>query len=77
MKTHKGVRVELHRLMKEDPDFRPGLRSFLAGDYALKTVVNYDVGPEAEVTPEAARTALEQAKRFVGFFQTRLMKASD
>ncbi|HEY1411121.1 MAG TPA: HEPN domain-containing protein [Rhodopila sp.] len=72
VKTHKGVRVELHRLTKGDAAFTPGLRAFLAENYNLKTIADYETGPGAEISPERARAALEQAKRFVAYFETVL-----
>jgi uncharacterized protein (UPF0332 family) len=72
VKTHRGVRVELHRLTKDDPTFPAGLRAFLAKTYNLKAIADYDTGPGAEVSPERARIAVEQAKRFVAYFEAKL-----
>jgi uncharacterized protein (UPF0332 family) len=57
-KTHRCVRVELHRLTKDDLDFSPDLRPFLAENYNLKVIADYETGPDAEVSPERTRTAL-------------------
>jgi uncharacterized protein (UPF0332 family) len=65
VKTHKGVRVELNRLNKDNPLFTRELRIFLPENYNLKTIADHETGPGAEVTPERARTALEKARRFV------------
>jgi uncharacterized protein (UPF0332 family) len=72
VKTHRGVRVELNRLTKDDPDFTPDLRAFLAENYNLKTIADYETGPDAVVSPDRARTALDQARRFVAYFATML-----
>jgi uncharacterized protein (UPF0332 family) len=76
VKTHNGVRVELHRLTKGDAAFTPDLRVFLAENYNLKTIADYEIGPGAEISPERARAALEQAKRFVAYFEAVLGASS-
>jgi uncharacterized protein (UPF0332 family) len=50
VKTHKGVQTELLRLMIGRTDFDADLRAFLAQSYKLKTVADYDIGSEAEVS---------------------------
>lgn len=72
VKTHRGVRTELHRLTRDDPNFTPDLRSFLGRNYNLKTIADYEVGPEAEVSPDRAKLALPEAKRFVAYFEAFL-----
>jgi uncharacterized protein (UPF0332 family) len=75
VKTHKGVHGELYRLTKSDPDFTADLRAFLSRTYDLKTVADYETGPDAEVSPDRARAALEQARRFVAYFTAKLASA--
>ncbi len=65
VKTHKGVSVELHRLIKDDPSFDLGLRAFLGGTYSLKAIADYETGPDSEVSPELASDAISEGKRFV------------
>lgn len=72
VKTHRGVRTELHRLTKGDPNFEAELRSFLAQNYSLKTIADYEIGPEAEVSAERAHQCGAQAKRFVAHFEHAL-----
>jgi uncharacterized protein (UPF0332 family) len=72
VKTHKGVHGELYRLTKNDPDFTADLRAFLSRTYNLKTVADYEIGPDAQISPEQARAALEHARRFVAYFTTKL-----
>lgn len=72
VKTHKGVHSELHRLTRDDPHFDAGLRSFLSRNYDLKAIADYETGPDAEVSPERASMAVQQAKRFVAYFEAIL-----
>lgn len=72
LKTHKGVHAELHRLTRDEPQFDNELRSFLSKSYDLKAVADYETGPDAEVSPEQASTAVQHAKRFVAYFEAQL-----
>jgi uncharacterized protein (UPF0332 family) len=72
VKTHKGVHGELYRLMKHHPDFTTDLRAFLSRTYDLKTVADYEIGPDAQISREQAHTALEAARRFVAYFAAKL-----
>jgi uncharacterized protein (UPF0332 family) len=72
VKTHKGVHSELYRLTKDNADFTGELRAFLSRTYDLKTVAAYEIGPDAQISPEQARTALAQATRFVAYFEEKL-----
>jgi uncharacterized protein (UPF0332 family) len=72
VKTHKGVHGELYRLTKNAVDFDAKLRTFLSESYDLKTIADYEIGPGAEVSPERTRIAVEQAKRFVAYFESKL-----
>jgi uncharacterized protein (UPF0332 family) len=65
VKIQKGVHGELYRLTKNDPDFTADLRAFLSRTSDLKTVADYEIGPDARISPEQARVALEHAHRFV------------
>jgi hypothetical protein len=47
------------------------LRAFLSRSYDLKAVADYEIGPDAQLSPEQARTALEQADRFVAYFEAK------
>jgi uncharacterized protein (UPF0332 family) len=72
VKTHQGVQTELLRLMIGRQDFDADLRAFLAQSYKLKTVADYDIGSEAELSTEQAAAALQGARRFVAYFATLL-----
>jgi uncharacterized protein (UPF0332 family) len=63
-KTHKGVQTEFLRL-KDDPRFKHGLRIFLAQAYNLKSIADYEEGPNSEVSAERAVAAIETAARFI------------
>jgi uncharacterized protein (UPF0332 family) len=76
VKTHKGVRLELHRLTKDDPNFAPDLRAFLSQAYNLKAIADYETGPGSEVSPERAGNAVKTARRFVAYFEMVLMGAA-
>jgi len=53
-------------------DFSADLRAFLSRTYDVKTIADYETGPDAQTSPEQARTALGQAQRFVGYFEAKL-----
>jgi uncharacterized protein (UPF0332 family) len=64
-KTHKGVQTEFLCLTKDDPRFKHGLRIFLAQAYNLKSIADYEEGPDSEVSAERAVAAIETAARFI------------
>lgn len=64
-KTHSGVQSEFARLTKDDPRFTAELRVFLGRGYQLKSIADYETGPDAKVTAARAREAVEMARRFV------------
>jgi uncharacterized protein (UPF0332 family) len=72
VKTHRGVQGELYRMTKDSADLDPDLRAFLSRGYDLKAVADYEIGPDAQTSPEEARIALLQAKRFVAYFSVKL-----
>jgi len=74
-KTHRGVHAQFAALVREDARFDPALRTFLSSAYGLKSVADYETGPEAEVPIEEAGRALASAERFVEVVATLL--ASD
>jgi uncharacterized protein (UPF0332 family) len=65
VKRHRGVQRELARLTKDTPQFDPELRAFLGRTYNLKAIADYEIGPDAKVSPEMATHAIETARRFV------------
>jgi uncharacterized protein (UPF0332 family) len=72
VKTHKGVQTELHRLARDVPGFHGDVRVFLSQTYNLKSIADYETGPDAEVLPEQASEALRAAKQFVDYFENIL-----
>ncbi len=74
-KTHNGVQTEFLRLTKDDPRLAPELRISLSQSYNLKSLADYETGPDAEVSPERAAAAVEAAQRFV-LRMTELIAAS-
>jgi hypothetical protein len=56
----------------DDPHFSPDLRAFLSRNYDLKAIADYETGPGAEISPERAILAVQQAKHFVAYFETVL-----
>jgi uncharacterized protein (UPF0332 family) len=68
IKTHRGVHGELQRLTKDMAGFDGDLKAFLSKSYSLKSIADYETGPDAEVSLARAALAVEPAKRFVRFF---------
>jgi uncharacterized protein (UPF0332 family) len=68
-KTHSGVQAEFGRLVKNDPRFDITLRTFLPSSYNFKAIADYETGPNAKVSAEAAHSAIEAAHRFVACVQ--------
>jgi len=64
-KTHAGVHSQFGKLAKDDPHFDIVLRQFLSQAYELKTVADYDLEPDASVSPDRAAKAIETAARFL------------
>lgn len=63
--THHGVNSQFHRLTRNDPGIDEELRSYLGRAYNLKSVADYETGPQAVVAPEQVEEALGTATRFV------------
>jgi uncharacterized protein (UPF0332 family) len=64
-KSHSGVRSEFARLVKDDGRVDRELRGFLGYAYQLKEIADYESGPGSKVSANAARAALQIARRFV------------
>lgn len=54
VKTHRGVKAEFHRLIRDDARFDPPLRDFLGAAYDLKTAADYLTGSSGYVSIEDA-----------------------
>jgi len=64
-KTHAGVHSQFNLLTKGDSRVGTELRRFLSDAFDLKTVADYEVGPEAQVSLDEAQAAIATATRFV------------
>jgi len=64
-KTHAGVHSQFNLLTKDDPRVDPELRRFLSDAFDLKSIADYEVGPDAVVSPEDAKEAIVTAGRFI------------
>ena len=64
-KTHRGVHGQFIKFATEEPAVDAPLRRFLSQGYKLKSVADYEVGPDAFVPLDEAAAALEVATRFV------------
>jgi uncharacterized protein (UPF0332 family) len=64
-KTHRGTHVEFARLSREEPAIDAELRRFLPQSYDIKSVADYETGPDAVVPVEEAAAAIETAERFI------------
>jgi len=64
-KTHSGVRSEFARHVKNDPRMDGELRAFLGLAYQLKSIADYEAGPDAHLDPTTALSAFKTAERFV------------
>ncbi|HZU91596.1 MAG TPA: HEPN domain-containing protein [Stellaceae bacterium] len=64
-KTHRGVRSQFARLTRNEPRIDAELRGFLVEGYNLKSIADYEVGPDAVVPLDEAAAAIEIAACFV------------
>jgi uncharacterized protein (UPF0332 family) len=71
IKTHKGVRSEFARLTRTDVTLREFAR-FLARAYELKSIADYGIDPDVQVSRDDAKAAYDVASRFVSNVAERL-----
>jgi len=64
-KSHQGVHSEFSRLAKDEPAIALEVRRFLSQAYNLKAVADYEMGADAVLPLERAKTATEKAGQFV------------
>jgi uncharacterized protein (UPF0332 family) len=64
-KTHHGVHSQFEKLAKDEAGLDLELRRFLPSVYRLKSIADYETGPDSEISPERAAAAMETARRFV------------
>nr|WP_210302497.1 HEPN domain-containing protein [Rhodoblastus sphagnicola] len=74
VKTHSGVRTEFARLAKDTPGIDRRFTNFLAKAYMYKEIGDYAVGPDATVTPDAAKAAIVVAEEFIDCIAAVLTK---
>jgi uncharacterized protein (UPF0332 family) len=63
-KTHKGSHSEFARLEVSEPAIDSDLRRFLPRAYDLKSICDYELGPEAVVSQQQALAAIETSAAF-------------
>ena len=64
-KTHKGAHTEFARLTRGERRVDLELRQFLPRSYDMKSLADYGVGSDADVSDERASAAIETAEHFV------------
>ncbi len=64
-KTHRGVKIQFHKLTNGDPALDRGLAGDLAATYHFKEAADYETGAENAISPEDAAEAIRVAERFV------------
>ena len=64
-KTHRGVHTQFAAQVRNDARFSEALRPFLSIAYGMKSVADYETGPEAEVPVGEAENAVTSAEEFV------------
>ncbi|HJU20193.1 MAG TPA: HEPN domain-containing protein [Stellaceae bacterium] len=74
-KTHRAVRRQFAQLTRDQPRIDAELRRFLPDGYSLKSIADYEVGPDAVVPVEEAARAIEIATRFVDRIAELIMAA--
>ncbi len=65
LKSHHGVHTEFLRATKNDQRVVPDLRIFLSQTYNLKSIADYETGPNARISAERATNAVATGRRFV------------
>lgn len=71
-KTHQGVQTRFLQLAKNNPAVPAELLPFLSRTYNLKSVADYETGPDATIPVERAANALAMAARFVSVIEQLL-----
>jgi uncharacterized protein (UPF0332 family) len=73
-KTHSGVRSEFARLAKDHPSIDRSFPAFLAQAYNLKSIADYAIGSNANVSLAEAQEAIDEAVRFVALITSLLVE---
>ena len=64
-KSHKGVHTQFARLTRNEPRLGRELRQFLAQAYDIKSIADYGLGPDTDVSLDRAGAAINTAEEFV------------
>jgi uncharacterized protein (UPF0332 family) len=64
-KTYAGVHSQFNLLTKDDSRVDVELRHFLSDAFDLKTVADYETGPDAIVSRQEAEVSIATASRFI------------
>jgi uncharacterized protein (UPF0332 family) len=64
-KTHRGLRAQFARIVKDEPSVDKPISEFLGRAYELKSLADYGTGSEAAISFKTANSAVETATRFV------------
>ena len=64
-KTHRGVHAQFARLTRNEPRLGIELRQFLAQAYDIKSIADYGLGPDTDVSLDRAGAAINPAEEFV------------
>ena len=75
LKTHQGVHSDFARIVKDLPDMDRHVWQFLRTGYDLKSIADYGTDPDGTITDDEAKTAIEDAHRFLD--QAMALLASD
>jgi uncharacterized protein (UPF0332 family) len=65
VKTHRGVHAQFARLTRNEPRLGVELRQFLAQAYDIKSIADYGLGPDTDVSLDRAGAAINTAEEFV------------
>lgn len=76
-KTHKGVQSQFAQLAAQEPLIEEEFRRFLPQAYNMKTIADYELGPEAEISAPVASAAVDMAERFVHCIEALLEQRAE
>ncbi len=71
-KTHRGLRAQFARIVRDEPSIDKPISEFLGRAYELKSLADYGTGTEAAISFKTANAAVETATRFVDCIATLL-----
>ena len=76
LKTHNGVQTEFLRLTRDDAGLDSDVRAFLSRTYNLKSIADYETGPDAGVSLLRAAQAVVDGRVFVACIE-QLVETSE